>query len=93
MRPHVVHLRDGRLAVRADADTLLAVPPMHPGTSGEVRARIFEYVLRRQLGLACLLAEHDADRLYGIEGARARLASLMAETPHRNRRGLGGVAA
>lgn len=94
MRPTVVHLPGGRLAIRVDADTLLAVPPLHPGTAPDVRAVIFEYVLRRQIGLACVLAEHDADRLNGVEGARARLASLMAETPHRNARGFSmGMAA
>lgn len=91
--PHLVHLPGGRLALRVDADTLLAVPPMHPGTARSVQERILDYVLRRQIGLAALLAEDERDRLDGVEGARSRLAYLMGETPHKNRRGLGGMAA
>lgn len=39
-----------RYAIRVDADTLLAVPPMNPKTPHITRVRILEYVLRRQIG-------------------------------------------
>lgn len=52
----IVRLRNGRLAIR-DGDVLLAVPPIYPGASEEVRARVFDYVARRQIGLAMIFAE------------------------------------
>lgn len=78
-----------RLAIRVDAATLLAVPPMHPHTPRATRILVFEYVLRRQIGLAAMVAQATADDLEGTQGARARLASLMAQTPHKNARGAG----
>jgi len=74
-----------RYAIRVDEHTLLAVPPMHPDLPPAVRQRVFEYVLRRQPALAALVAG-DA-HVDGMAGARARLAALMGETPHRNARG------
>lgn len=77
-----------RLAIRVDEGTLLAVPPMHPETARDIRVRILEYVLRRQLGHALLLAEVTADELDGVAPERARLAALLEQTPHRNARGM-----
>lgn len=54
---HILTPGPGRsAAIRLDDDTLLSVPPMHPDTPGSIRVRIFEYVLRRQVGLAWDLA-------------------------------------
>lgn len=75
-----------RLAIRVDADTLLAVPPMHPHTPREVRVRVFEYVLRRQVGLAALVAETTAHEIDGVAPEMARLAAIMGETPWASRR-------
>ncbi|MGE3414106.1 MAG: hypothetical protein AB7L91_18015 [Dehalococcoidia bacterium] len=75
-----------RLAIRVDADTLLAVPPMHPHTPRDVRVRVFEYVLRRQPALAAMLAEASAHEVDGIAPEMARLAALMGETPWSSRR-------
>lgn len=50
-RPLYVVLPDG---------TRLAVPPMEHGLPGPVRVRVFEYVLRRQVGLAQMTAEAAA---------------------------------
>jgi len=46
-----------KLAIRVDENTLLAVPPLPPNTPREVRVKVFEYVLRRQPGLAQMTAE------------------------------------
>lgn len=73
----------GRIAIRVNKDTLLAVPPMHPHTPSAVRVQIFELVLRRQPGLAQTVAETWADSRAGVDGARDRLAHLLAETPYR----------
>lgn len=82
------HITTGpRLAIRLDEDTLLAVPPIHPHTPRHVRVRILEYVLRRQVGLAQMLAESVADDLDGVAPERARLAAVLRQTPHRNARG------
>lgn len=75
-----------RLAIR-HGDVLLAVPPIHPNTPREIRVRILEYVLRRQVGLAQMLAEATADDIEGVTPERARLAALLSLTPHRNARG------
>lgn len=66
---------------------LLSVPPMHPATTPAVRQRVFEYVLRRQIGLAQMTAETASDAIEGVDAARSKLASLLQETPHRNARG------
>jgi hypothetical protein len=85
-----------RLAIRTFAQNgevlLLAVPPMRPGLPRTVRQQVFEYVLRRQPGMAWQLADTAADELDGVEGSRARLASLMSATPHRNQRGMAVAA-
>lgn len=76
-----------RVAIRVDDGTLLAVPPMHPRTPSTVRVQVLEYVLRRQIGLAQMLAETCADDIEGVSPERARLAAMLGETPHRNQRG------
>lgn len=75
-----------RLAIR-HRDVLLAVPPIHPCTPREIRNRILEYVLRRQIGLAAMLAEDAADEIEHRTSRRDHLAALMKQTPHRNARG------
>lgn len=81
-----------RLAIRVDADTLLAVPPIHPGTPREVRVRILEAVLRRQVGEAQMLAEAVREDAEGGP-ERDQLAALISMTPHRNARGATTLAA
>lgn len=81
-----------RLAIRVDDRTLLAVPPMHPRTPRDIRVQIMEYVLRRQFGLAHMIAETTRDDLDGVSDTRASIASLLGQTPHRNRRGMGVAA-
>lgn len=77
-----------RLAIRVDADTLLAVPPIHPGTPKDVRARILEYVLRRQPGMAHQLAEDVAEDIRRTDRRRrdllgtSNIVQLLAEEPH-----------
>lgn len=67
-----------RLAIRVDAATLLAVPPMHPDTPRAVRVRVFEHVLRGQLGLAQAVAEGAL----GEDGEGApELARLLDTAP------------
>jgi len=75
-----------RLAIRVDADTLLAVPPVHPHTPRDVRVRVFEYVLRCQPALAAMLAETTEHEVDGAAPEMSRLAAMMGETPHRNAR-------
>lgn len=81
-----------KYAIRVDADTLLAVPPMHPATPRATRVRVLEYVLRRQIGLAHLLADDARDTIEHRGAVLGRIASLMGETPHRNQRGMGLAA-
>lgn len=71
-----------RLAIRMPDGTLLSVPPMPPDTPSPVRVRVFEYVLRRQIGLAQVTAQL-ADDAADFEGdaARNRLAAMMGEVP------------
>ncbi|QJY51242.1 hypothetical protein [Pseudonocardia broussonetiae] len=76
-----------RLAIRLDDDTLLAVPPIHPHTPRHTRVRILEYVLRRQVGLAQMLAEEAADDIEGVSREHDRLSAVLRQTPHRNARG------
>lgn len=66
---------------------LLAVPAMHGRTPSSVRVQVFEYVLRRQIGLAQMLAEITDEEVTGQAPELARLRSLLQETPHRNSRG------
>ncbi len=75
-----------RLAIR-HGDVLLAVPPIHPQTPRVVRQRILELVLRRLIGEAHELALAEADDIEHRSVDAKRLASLMAQTPHRNARG------
>lgn len=66
-----------RLAIRVDADTLLAVPPMRPDLPREVRVKVFEYVLRGQLGLAETVAQIEADVIDGRERHDRRAAQIL----------------
>jgi hypothetical protein len=66
--------------------TLVRLHPIHPRTPRDIRVRVLEYVLRRQVGLAAMLAEATADELDGVAPERARLAALLEQTPHRNAR-------
>lgn len=83
-----------RLAIRVDEDTLLAVPPMDPSTPSAVRVKVFEYVLRRQPGLAQMIAEfaHDAQnerrKVLGVT------ADMLSELPYGQQfaRQFGGAA-
>ena len=77
--------RTGRLAIRP-GDVLLSVPTMHPDTPSPVRVQVFEYVLRRQPTLAAMVAEMAAEVIEHREAHLGKVASLMAETPHRNQR-------
>lgn len=78
---NIVLLPHGRIAVR-DGDTLLAVPPMHPGTSAQDRQKVLEYVLRRQIGLAHTIAEMARDDLERHLRIVPELAHLIQQTPH-----------
>lgn len=82
-----------RLAIRMPDGTLLSVPPMPPGTPSSVRVKVFELVLRRQIGLAQMTAQlaDDASDFDG-DAARNRLASMMGELPHRSARGMARAA-
>lgn len=79
-------LHGQRIAIR-DGDVLLAVPALHPSTPRATRIQVFELVLRRLYGEACDLAQDTADEIEHRAAQRARLAALMAQTPHRNARG------
>lgn len=82
MTPQLVHLPNGRLAIRIgrDAETiLLAVPNMHPQTRRSERVRIFEYVLRGQLGLAMVLAETERDSIEARDRLDAKAAKATEE--------------
>lgn len=81
-----------RISIR-HGDRLLAVPAMHRDTPSATRVQVFELVLRRLYGEAVDLTTSVADDLDRTTVARARLASLMAQTPHASRRGLGQLAA
>lgn len=71
-----------RLAIRLPDGTRLAVPPMSPNTPPKTRQLVFEYVLRRQPGLAEITAQIAADASSGAD-ARDRLASMMGEQPYK----------
>ncbi|MCW2901710.1 MAG: hypothetical protein JWO67_3975 [Streptosporangiaceae bacterium] len=84
-----------RLAIRVDANTLLAVPPMHPDLPSKVRVLIFEYVLRRQIGLAMDVAASENIRCgrysYSDRGV-ATITALISERPHGTSRDHGVAA-
>lgn len=82
---NLVHLPNGRLAVRA-GDALLSVPPMHPLTTTADRARILDYVARRQPGLAFEYAQMAREAADGRERYVQGLAKLLAQAPHHSRR-------
>lgn len=77
----IVRLPHGRLAIR-DGDALLAVPPMRDDLPREVRTRVFDYVLRRQIGLAEMTVQIETEVMEGRERSRRRMAALLATTPH-----------
>lgn len=66
-----------RLAIRLDDNTLLSVPPMRPDLPPEVRVKVFEYVLRGQLGLAETVAQIEADVIEGRERHDRRVARAL----------------
>ena len=83
-----VHALPGcRLAIRV-GDRLLSVPPMHPATPRTVRVQVFELVLRRLWGEALELATATADDIDRRSRGLQQLNSIMAQTPHRNTRGI-----
>lgn len=83
MNPQLVHLPHGRLAVRVDGDTLLAVPPLDPRLPRFTRRQVFDAVLRRQPGLAQTIADIELDVIEGREKTVGKRASaLMAEQPY-----------
>lgn len=69
-----------RLAIRVDGDTLLAVPPMKYRLPSTVRVKVFEYVLRRQLGLAQALIDIENDLIEGRERGMSTLLSVRPLT-------------
>lgn len=82
-RPLCIVMPDGRR---------LAVPPMRRDLPGPVRVRIFEYVMRGQIGLAETTAQIEADVIEGRERHDKRLATMLAETPHATARDHGMAA-
>lgn len=56
---------DPRAAIVLEDGTRLAVPPMRHDLPSSVRVRVFEYVLRRQYGLAWDVAQIEADVIEG----------------------------
>lgn len=70
-----------RVAIVLADGTLLAVPPMPAHAPSAVRVKIFEYVLRRQPGLAEITAQIAADANTGGD-AHDRLAVLMNSAPY-----------
>lgn len=71
-----------RLAIRVDEHTLLAVPPMPKGIPSDVRVKVFEYVLRRQPGLAEVIAQIAIDAMKQREQHVDGLGLLIAEAPY-----------
>lgn len=69
-----------RTAIRVDEQTLLAVPPMPLNTPREVRVKVFEYVLRRQPGLAEITVQLSTGGLLHGDPT-VRLEALIGETP------------
>lgn len=80
MSPQLVRIGAGvRRAIRTDDGRLLAVPPL-PATLPSVdRVRVYEAVLRGDLGLAATLAEVAADVAAGRDAATNRLAATVAD--------------
>lgn len=71
-----------RLAIRVDERTLLAVPPMPKGIPSDVRVRVFEYVLRRQPGLAEATAQIAIDAMRQRDELVPGLGLLIAQAPY-----------
>jgi hypothetical protein len=96
MRSRIVHLQNGHMAIRRVAangeQLLLTVPALHSLTPPAVRTQVFELVIRGLFGEALDLATSTADVIERKEAERQRLAKMMAETPHRNQRGLAVAA-
>lgn len=70
-----------RLAIR-HGDVLLSVPPMNPNTPPGVRVKVFEYVLRRQIGLAQMTAQFADEADESREAFLGAAAALLSEAPH-----------
>ena len=88
-----LHAQPGRPLCIVLADgTRLAVPPMRRDLPTLDRVRIFEYVLRRQLGLAESTAQIAADLIEGRERRDKKLAQLLAQTPLTEATGDDGLA-
>lgn len=78
-----IHARPGHpLCIVMPDGRRLAVPPMRPDFPSHIRQRIFEYVLRGQVGLADTIARIEADVMDGREKRDKRLAKMLAEAPH-----------
>lgn len=88
-----LHALPGRpLCIVLEDGTRLAVPPMRRDLPSSARVRIFEYVLRRQIGLAETTAQIEADVIEGRERMDRRLNALLAEAPHATSRDHGMAA-
>jgi hypothetical protein len=71
-----------RRAIQLDDGTLLAVPPFNAKLAPRaVRVKIYEYVIRRQPGMAQIVAEIASDARTGGD-ERDRLASMISEDPY-----------
>lgn len=71
-----------RLAIRVDERTLLAVPPMPEGIPSAVRVKVFEYILRRQPGLAQVTAQIAIEAVRNREELLPGLGLMIAEAPY-----------
>lgn len=60
----------------------LAVPPFRQDIPREARVRIFEYVLRRQIGLAQAVVDIETELLESRERAGSRIARIMSSRPY-----------
>lgn len=84
MSPRLITTPSGnRSAIRLDDGTLLAVPPLDPRLPRFTRRQVFDAVLRRQPGLAQVIADIELDVIEGREKKMGkRAAALMAEQPY-----------
>lgn len=70
-----------RIAIR-HGDLLLSVPPMNPSTPSAVRVKVFEYVIRRQIGLAQMCAQFADEVHEERESVFPGISDLISEAPH-----------
>lgn len=66
-----------RYAIRMPDGTLRSVPPMRDDLPSEVRVKVFEYVLRNQIGLAEMTAQIEAEVIEGRERHDRRVAQAL----------------